>query len=250
MEREWLAAELTAGRSIESLAREVGLDGSTVAYWMRRHGLASTHAERHARRGGLSRDQLQQLVAAGLSTREIAREVGRSLGTVRHWLREYGLVTARAARRSASRSQPGEAVVERDCPRHGLIRPCAPFGRGGDRCLRCRSQAVADHRRRVKARLVAEAGGACTICGYSRSVAALQFHHLDPDTKRFSISVRGVTRALERAREEAGKSVLLCANWPCGGRIRAAARSLDSPGPQRSAFARSGVAQLADASGC
>jgi hypothetical protein len=60
--------------------------------------------------------------------------------------------------------------------------------------------------------LVADAGGSCVLCGYSRSLAALQFHHIDPATKRFHIAHRGVTRSMAAARAEAAKCVLLCAN--------------------------------------
>ena len=67
-------------------------------------------------------------------------------------------------------------------------------------------------RRKGKAILVAEAGGACVACGYDRCIAALQFHHLDPAEKRFSLSQQGMTRSLERARAEARKCVLLCGN--------------------------------------
>jgi hypothetical protein len=50
------------------------------------------------------------------------------------------------------------------------------------------------------------------VCGYDRCVAALQFHHRDPREKTFTPSSKGVTRSLEKAREEARKCVLLCAN--------------------------------------
>lgn len=60
--------------------------------------------------------------------------------------------------------------------------------------------------------LVAEAGGKCLICGYSRHSAALQFHHLDPASKSFGLGVRGITRSLAKLRAEAAKCVLLCAN--------------------------------------
>jgi hypothetical protein len=50
------------------------------------------------------------------------------------------------------------------------------------------------------------------LCGYDRSPAALQFHDVDPKEKAFSLSRRGVTIALEAARAEAAKCVLLCAN--------------------------------------
>ena len=50
------------------------------------------------------------------------------------------------------------------------------------------------------------------MCGYDRCVGALEFHHLVPAEKRFSLSHRGVARSLEKARAEASKCVLLCAN--------------------------------------
>src|SRR3954449_7026488 len=121
MERDWLARELDAGRSIEAIAREVRKDASTVAYWVRKHGLKSRHAERHAARGGLSKEVLAPLVEEGLSVREIAAEVDRSLATVRHWLKENALVTERAARRSTTRPLEGNEV-ERDCAVHGRTR--------------------------------------------------------------------------------------------------------------------------------
>jgi hypothetical protein len=49
------------------------------------------------------------------------------------------------------------------------------------------------------------------ICGYDRCDAALQFHHRDPALKDFSLGVRGITRGIDKLREEAKKCVLLCA---------------------------------------
>jgi hypothetical protein len=98
------------------------------------------------------------------------------------------------------------------CSVHGE----AEFVQRGDtgtwRCVPCRAEAVTDRRRRVKAILVEEAGGRCATCGYDRCMAALQFHHVDPKTKHFSLGRKGVARSLERARAEARKCVLLCAN--------------------------------------
>jgi 5-methylcytosine-specific restriction endonuclease McrA len=209
VQREWLTARLAAGRSIESIARETGRDPSTVAYWVSKHGLASQHAARHAAKGGIARDTLAALVDKGLSTRQIGSRLGVSQATVRHWLRKHGLVTRRSAPRRLSENGDGEATGH--CPTHGITR----FRRradGGWRCLQCRADAVMARRRSVKAILVAEAGGACALCGYTRSVTALQFHHVDPASKEFHIAYRGVTRAIAAARAEAAKCVLLCAN--------------------------------------
>jgi hypothetical protein len=53
---------------------------------------------------------------------------------------------------------------------------------------------------------------ACAVCGYGRCLAALQFHHLDPASKRFNLSLKGLARSYAEARAEAQKCVLLCAN--------------------------------------
>ena len=210
MDRDHLAAQLQAGRSIESIARDVGRHPSTIAYWVNKHGLASSHAARHAPRGGLTREQLEPLVDTGRSVREIAAEVDRSPTVVRHWLRMYGLRTV-GARRRRGRQLPGSHEIVRECPRHGWT-VWVRRSTGYYRCKRCRLEAVSRRRRRVKEMLVDEAGGACVLCGYERYAGALQFHHTDPGTKSFALSSRGLARSLAKARLEVAKCVLLCAN--------------------------------------
>jgi transposase len=208
VDRGWLKEQLAAGRSYEDIAREIGRHPSTVSYWARRHGLASVDVAAHAARGGIDRDVLAALVDEGLSVRRIAERLDRSTATVRHWLREHGLRTQQTHTRSA---EPDEAGL-RECPHHGMTR----FVRRGDdkgwRCLRCRSEAVTRRRQHVKQILVREAGGRCALCGYDRHIGALEFHHVDPGDKRFGLSHMGVARALDRARQEAAKCLLLCAN--------------------------------------
>lgn len=55
-------------------------------------------------------------------------------------------------------------------------------------------------------------GGKCMLCGYDRCIWALDLHHIDADTKTFSLSVTGLTRSWEKIKKEADKCVLLCAN--------------------------------------
>jgi transposase len=227
VDAQWLASQLAAGRSIESIAREVGKGPSTVAYWVNKHGLASRHAERHRARGGLTREQLEPLVQAGMPIRQMAEQLGVSYTTVRHWLRRHDLKTPRAQRLAstrAARALGGDALV--DCPVHG---PTLHLRRseGGLRCLACRSEAVSRRRRRVKAQLVAEAGGSCALCGYADAPGALQFHHVDRATKSFSLGAAGLTRALAKLRAEAAKCVLLCAR--CHAEVEVGVKRLPLP---------------------
>ena len=214
MDRDSLAQLLGEGLSLAEIGRRFGLHESTVGYWLKKYDLQAAHRGKHLARGGLIREELQPLVEQGASVAEIADAVERSKTTVRHWLQEYGLTTSRAKSRreaGASHAEKTGDVLMRTCVRHGFteFKDRTP---SGYRCLKCRSEAVTRRRRRVKQTLVEEAGGACCICGYRRCIAALEFHHIDPASKRFSLSHRGVARSIERARDEARKCALLCAN--------------------------------------
>jgi transposase-like protein len=208
VERDWLAQRLESGQSIEAIAREVGRHPSSVAYWVHKDGLASMHAVRHAPCGGIERGHLLELIDEGLSIRGIADRLGVSYATVRHWLRKHGLETRRSKRLKVVEAGPSEPLLL--CPEHGVV----PHVRGSDgylRCRRCRTAAVVRRRARVRATLIAEAGGRCVRCGYDDHPSALQFHHLDRSTKAFNLR-DGDTRSLSRMRDEALKCVLLCAN--------------------------------------
>lgn len=225
MEREWLERELAAGRSIEAIAKEVGRNPSTVAYWVNKHGLTSQHAAKHAARGGLAEDRLRALVEQGLSVRQIATECGVSATSVQYWLHRFELQTQPSHYSRRDGPRPHEIV--RECSRHGWT-VFRRVGRSGEyRCAQCGAARVAKRRRKVKDILVAEAGGACRLCGYDRYPGALQFHHLDPAQKRFHFAGRGITRSLAILREEARKCVLLCAN--CHAEVEAGVAFLAAP---------------------
>ena len=206
MEREELEKWIEDGLSLDEIGRLTDRHPSTVSYWLKKHGLEPAQAARHSPRGGVSREALEELLRRGLTTREIADELDRSQTNVRYWLSRHDLCRKHGVPPGTEPSEDGTAIGL--CPKHDETL----FIRRADeawRCLRCRSEAVSDRRRRVKLLLVEEAGGACAVCGYDRHPAALQFHHRDPSEKRFAVASRS-TRSLETLREEARKCVLLC----------------------------------------
>jgi transposase len=217
---------LGEGLSLAEIGRRSGRHEATVAYWVSKHGLVAAHKTKHAAKGRLERHSLEPLVENGLSVAQIAERVGRSRTTVRHWLREYGLETVWAVRRQASHDGRPRLLLR--CATHGV----APFDRqrnGGYRCRRCVGDAVQRRRREVKRVLVEEAGGCCTRCGYDRCLSALEFHHVVPAQKSFTLSHRGVARSLEKARAEAEKCQLLCAN--CHAEVEAQLRTGGASAP-------------------
>lgn len=164
------------------------------------------------RERGIPRERLAEMVEAGMTIERMAGELGRSTLTVRRWLARYGLQTLGAldpaARAGSARRLPSELRL---CKLHGEME-FALSGDGYFRCRRCRSESLLRRRRRVRETLVAEAGGACVICGYDRYVGGLQFHHVDRSEKRLGLSMGGASLAIDTLRSEARKCVLLCGN--------------------------------------
>ncbi|MGN6276902.1 MAG: helix-turn-helix domain-containing protein [Solirubrobacterales bacterium] len=215
MEKEFLEECLAEGMSLEAIGEQVGKHESTVSYWLKKHGLEAVQAEKHSAKGAPTKEEMEQLLAAGLSLREVAHRLDRSLATVRHWMKRYEL-KPNPRRRRGNENGPRETISR--CKHHGetsFVRE----GRGYYRCKRCRIERVSQRRRQIKRKLVEEAGGKCLICGYDRCQQVLQFHHLDPTTKEFHLGQNGVTRSLARSRVEARKCILLCAN--CHGEVEA-----------------------------
>src|ERR671931_689368 len=96
-------------------------------------------------------------------------------------------------------------VEVRACKHHGLTEfAFYSCGRGERRwrCKRCVGEAVTRRKQAVKELLVDEAGGCCAVCGYDRCIINLTFHHVDPATKAFTMSVAS-GKGLAKLRVEA-----------------------------------------------
>ena len=64
-----------------------------------------------------------------------------------------------------------------------------------------------------KLQLIENKGNKCERCGYNKNIAALDFHHIDPLDKEFSLDKRTLgNTSMERILQEADKCILLCAN--------------------------------------
>jgi len=72
------------------------------------------------------------------------------------------------------------------------------------------SDAVISWRVRTKQKLIDYKGGRCMRCGYNKCVAALHFHHRNPNEKDFGISAK--TKSFDVMKLEVDKCDLLCSN--------------------------------------
>ena len=77
-------------------------------------------------------------------------------------------------------------------------------------CYDCMPDGIQLKRGDFLAKIKQARGGKCERCGYDTCMKALEFHHLDPDKKDFTIS--NDRFKLKEAVEESKKCILICAN--------------------------------------
>ena len=97
-------------------------------------------------------------------------------------------------------------------------------------CRKCNNANTVERQRNFKKRLVAYKGGKCQCCGYDKTQDALDFHHIDPSDKSFSLSKIRLTsydKNREKIERELDKCILVCRN--CHAEIHAGVRK---PFPQ------------------
>jgi hypothetical protein len=171
----------------------------------------------------MDRKSLEALIETGATMREMAHALEVSPSAIQYRLKKLGLHTKNGVGRRPDVNGQKLPVTTGTCRRHGETQYVLQ-GHGGYRCKRCRVEAVARRRRRVKEQLVKEAGGRCLLCGYDKCQAALHFHHVDPSSKLFGLAMGGITRAIDEARREAKKCILVCSN--CHAEIEAGVTSV------------------------
>lgn len=76
---------------------------------------------------------------------------------------------------------------------------------------KCNSCSANSKRKNIKKKLVEYKGGECQICSYDKCIAALDFHHINPKEKLFSIS-SAMSYSLKRLKKEVDKCILVCRN--------------------------------------
>lgn len=86
-----------------------------------------------------------------------------------------------------------------------------PNGKCYSYCKECTNTLTIKRQRQNKKLAIDYKGGKCSVCGYDKCDAALDFHHIDPTKKDFNISHhKGMT--LENLKEELDKCILVCRN--------------------------------------
>lgn len=103
------------------------------------------------------------------------------------------------------------------CRRCNQVKPLSEFyakrGNGfTSYCKKCTGIQSKERQRNFKKICLDYKGAYCIRCGYSRCVAALDFHHIDGKTKEFNISHLRFYTFNDMIKSELDKCIVLCAN--------------------------------------
>lgn len=168
----------------------------------------------------IAEEELIELVNKGYTQRKIAELLCYSQSNIRHWLRKYNLTTF----------QKQNDLKEKGlkyCPCCGEIKALTEFNKrtrngvtkehGAVYCKDCSSAEASMRKYNFTQKCVDYKGGACEICGYNKSIGALEFHHVDRTTKEFEIGKLTSKTFSDEVKKELDKCMLLCKN--CHGEI-------------------------------
>jgi predicted HNH restriction endonuclease len=158
----------------------------------------------------MKKEILVELVNDGLSTYKISDKLNKSQTSVRYWLKKYNLSTIIKPSKNSDE--------QKFCSRCGEIKNRDEFykrrGKEGDSvyCKSCTTEQTLERIRLFKQKCVEYKGGKCERCGYDKYNGALDFHHIEPDKKDFTIANIRSYSFDDKVKKELDKCILICAN--------------------------------------
>lgn len=161
----------------------------------------------------ITEELLSALLKQNLSTVQIGIQLGYTSAGIRYHMNKYGLESNHESIRDRKCYRTD---TEKQCPRCTKIKSLNEFDKrpNGNICSYCKV-CTNENRyailKRHKLTLITELGKKCSICGYNKNSAALEFHHTAPEHKDFSISNTKTTN-LDKIRKEMEKCILVCSN--------------------------------------
>jgi len=160
---------------------------------------------------------LTQLIKENLSSHQIAKKLNTSQTNVRYWLKKHELKTQH---KKFQKKDWGD-ITHRRCSkcREEKTIDCF-YGKKDNKkdkirfhnyCKSCMEKITVERQQKLKQQCVDYKGGKCVRCGYNEYVGALDFHHIDPSQKEYTIASKK-NCSFEYLKPELDKCVLLCRN--------------------------------------
>lgn len=173
--------------------------------------------------------KLLDLIDEFSSVKRIANELNLGETTIRRILKQNNLTLRKKQKveiekRAYTKSTKPKNKLSGNthCPIHNVL---LKESSGKVYCNICVNRSVKQLRTNIKIEAVIYKGGKCERCSYDNCLSALEFHHLDPLEKDFSVSDFNSSN-IDELKPELDKCILVCSN--CHREIHSEMRNDDS----------------------
>ena len=163
----------------------------------------------------MKKEELEVLINDGKSLNQISKETGKSLTTIRYWVKKFNIIFETKNFASQGIKNYGD---HKYCPKCKNNCDISEFykrrGKDGGSvyCKKCTTQQVVERTKKLKQEMVNYKGGCCQVCGYDKYIGALDFHHLNPNEKDFTIAHVRQYKFDNIIKSELDKCLLVCSN--------------------------------------
>ena len=163
----------------------------------------------------MKKEELEMMINEGKSLNQISKETGKSLTTVRYWVKKLEIEFTTKNFSNQGTKEYGEF---RYCPSCKKNCKTSEFhNRRGKKnssvyCKKCTTSQTLSRLQKLKKQMVDYKGGCCQICGYDKYMGALEFHHIDPTQKDFNLSRMKQYTFDIKVTNELDKCILVCSN--------------------------------------
>ena len=163
----------------------------------------------------MKKEFLIEKINNGLSLRDISLETKKSLTSVRYWVKKHNIEISTKSFKELGKKDYGEFRV---CPRCNNECNIDDFYKRRNKehssvyCKKCTNEQTVIRQRNLKKQMIDYKGGKCIKCGYDKCINALEFHHVNPNEKDFTLSHLKKYTFNEVIKKELDKCDLVCAN--------------------------------------
>jgi len=163
----------------------------------------------------MKKEELEKFIEDGKSLNQISKETGKSLTTVRYWVKKHGLTFETKSFLYQGKKDYGDTKYcpkcKNECSISEFYNRRGKIG-GSVYCKSCTTTQVVDRTKKLKQEMVDYKGGCCEICGYKKYIGALDFHHKNPSEKDFTIAHIRQYKFDDLIKKELDKCMLVCSN--------------------------------------
>lgn len=222
------------GKSVLDISKTLSCSKGTVSHYINKHGLGGIKVKRKVKNDGeLIADVDKEIITKIIKYREESKTYGEILTLIeiskdklKRICRIYGVNGHVARNNKVITTELIDKIRESYLELRNYRLVANKYGISkttvGKYCSdlvtkntdlekrKLKVKYVNDFRKKRKLELINYKGGKCQICGYYKSSRALQFHHINPDEKDFTIS--GKNYSWDKMVKEVDKCILLCGN--------------------------------------